>query len=117
MSRSDWINDVRSLQVEIERLRSQLCAEVKKKELLLVALEAMHEKFSRWRAENERLRAEKRICADALDNSHSEIERLRAEGLRFLAWIDELYGGLPREEAPGPPITLMRQMRAAFGAR
>lgn len=48
-------------------------------------------------------------------SQEAEIERLKAEGLRFAQWIDELYSSLPNDRPPGPPRMLLTQMRAAFG--
>lgn len=72
-------------------------------------------------AEIERLRAEvaslSRLAEDdagTIAFLRQEIERLRAAGKKFADWIEELYGSLSRERAPGPPITLLHEMRAAF---
>jgi hypothetical protein len=49
-----------------------------------------------------------------LSRLRADNERLRAEGKRFADWIDQLYSDLPKDRAPGPPITLLREMRSAF---
>ena len=51
---------------------------------------------------------------DRLADKNAEIERLRHEGNRFADWIEELYGSLPTDLAPGPPKTLLAEMRRAF---
>ena len=51
---------------------------------------------------------------DPLDiEAAREIERLRAELMRFANWIDDLYGDLPNDRPPGPPRQLVKEMRAS----
>ena len=48
------------------------------------------------------------------DIAKAEIERLRAEGLRFAEWVEQVYGSMPRDTAPGPPVALVAEMRRAY---
>lgn len=45
----------------------------------------------------------------------AENERLRANGQRFIKWVDDLYSDLPNDKPPGPPRQMLIEMRAAFG--
>lgn len=48
------------------------------------------------------------------NKASDEIDRLKVEGCRFANWIEGLYGDLPRDRPPGPPIQLLIEMRSAF---
>jgi hypothetical protein len=46
-----------------------------------------------------------------LDEAAEEIDRLRGLLRHYANWIEDIYGQLPTDKAPGPPRMLLQKMR------